>query len=142
MTARLSADIQRYEMIERVIADMRQQSDNGAAIVVEGRRDVSALRNLGVCGTIVTPNGQPLMYFTDTLACSYDSVIVLTDWDRKGNELSSRIVTYLRSCDVATDTTLRTRLKKLVQKDIKDVEGLDRHILRLQENVIKRTKQY
>ena len=142
MTARNKDAVRRYEMIERVLQELMEQSNDGVAIVVEGRNDKSTLRNLGICGAIESPNGQSLMQFTDSLARNYGSAIVLTDWDRRGNELSSRIAMYLRSRDVVIDTTLRTRLKKLVQKDIKDVEGLDRHILRLQENIIKCAKQY
>ena len=64
-------------------------------------------------------------------------MIVLTDWDRRGNQLSAQIVRYLQSRDVVVDTSLRSRLKKLVQKDIKDVQGLKRHILKLRQYIIK-----
>ncbi|MEA1945593.1 MAG: toprim domain-containing protein [Euryarchaeota archaeon] len=137
MTARNKDAFRRYEMIEHVLHELIQQSDDGAAIVVEGQRDVASLRNLGICGAIVSPSGKSLLHFAEMLACTYNSVIVLTDWDRRGDELSSRITRYLQSHDVTTDTRLRTRLRKLVQKDIKDVQGLDGHILRLQQNIIK-----
>lgn len=140
MNTRNKDVIRRYEMIERVLQDLMQQSDDGAVIVVEGRNDVSALRNLGICGEIVPLNGRSLLHFADTIACTYDSVIVLTDWDRRGGKLSSQIVEYLRSHDITTDTRLRTRLKNLVQKEIKDVQGLDRHILNLQQNIVQNTK--
>jgi len=137
MTARNKDAVRRYEMIERVLQELMEQSDDGAAIVVEGRNDESTLRNLGICGAIESPNGQSLMQFADSLARNYGSAVVLTDWDRRGNELSTRIAMYLRSRDVVIDTDLRTRLKKLVQKDIKDVQGLERHILKLQRDIIK-----
>lgn len=136
MTARIKEAVRRYELIERVLQELMEMSERGAVIVVEGKNDESALRNLGICGAIESPSGQSLMQFADSLT-SYDYVIVLTDWDRRGNELSSRIAMYLRSRDVAVDTDLRTRLKKLVQKDIKDVQGLERHILKLRQDIIK-----
>lgn len=137
MTARNKDAVRRYEMIERVLQELMEQSNDGVAIVVEGRNDKSTLRNLGICGAIESPNGQSLTQFADSLARNYGSAIVLTDWDRRGNELSSRIAMYLRSRDVVIDTDLRIRLKKLVQKDIKDVQGLERHILKLQQDIIK-----
>ena len=137
MTARTKDAVRRYELIERVLQDLIEMSDDGAVIVVEGRNDESTLRNLGICGAIESPCGQPLLHFTDSLASNYDSVIVLTDWDRRGNQLSAQIVRYLQSRDVAIDTDLRSRLKKLVQKDIKDVQGLKRHIMKLQQDIIK-----
>ncbi len=137
MTARTKDAVRRYELIERVLQDLIEMSDDGAVIVVEGRNDESTLRNLGICGVIESPCGQSLLHFTDSLANNYDSVIVLTDWDRRGNQLSAQIVRYLQSRDVAIDTDLRSRLKKLVQKDIKDVQGLKRHIMKLRQDIIK-----
>ena len=137
MTARTKDAVRRYELIERVLQDLVERSDSGAVIVVEGRNDESTLRNLGICGAIESPCGQTLLHFTDSLASNYNSVIVLTDWDRRGNQLSAQIVRYLQSRDVVIDTDLRSRLKKLVQKDIKDVQGLKRHIMKLRQDIIK-----
>ena len=137
MTARTKDAVRRYKLIERVLQDLIEMSDDGAVIVVEGSNDESTLRNLGICGAIESPCGQSLLHFTDSLASNYDSVIVLTDWDRRGNQLSAQIVRYLQSRDVVVDTSLRSRLKKLVQKDIKDVQGLKRHILKLRQYIIK-----
>ncbi|MEA1869122.1 MAG: toprim domain-containing protein [Euryarchaeota archaeon] len=137
MTARIKDAVRRYELIERVLQDLKEMSERGAVIVVEGKNDESALRGLGIYGAIESPYGQSLLHFTDSLASNYDSVIVLTDWDRRGNQLSAQIVNYLQSRGVVIDTALRTRLKKLVQKDIKDVQGLNRHILKLQQYIIK-----
>lgn len=137
MTARTKDAVRRYKLVERVLQDLLEMSERGAVIVVEGRNDESALRNLGICGAIESPGGQSLLHFTDSLASNYDSVIVLTDWDRRGNQLSAQIVRYLQSHDVVIDTDLRSRLKKLVQKDIKDVQGLNRYILKLRQYIIK-----
>jgi len=137
MTARIKDAVRRYELIERVLQDLGEMSERGAVIVVEGKNDESTLRNLGICGAIESPGGQSLLHFTDSLASNYDSVIVLTDWDRRGNQLSAQIVRYLQSHDVAINTDLRSRMKKLVQKDIKDVQGLKRHIVKLRQYIIK-----
>ncbi|RZN36714.1 MAG: toprim domain-containing protein [Methanosarcinales archaeon] len=143
MTARNKEDALRCEMIEQVLQDILERSGgsgSGAVIVVEGKHDVAALRNLGICGKIVPLSGQPLLNFADMLACSSDSVIVLTDWDRRGNELAQRIVQYMQPYAVVVDTGLRDRLKKLVRKDIKDVQGLGRYLAGLQRSTIKSIK--
>ena len=138
MTARNKEDALRYEMIEHVLQDIQEQSKSSAAvIIVEGKHDVTSLRNLGIHGKIMPLGGQPLLNFADTLACSTDSVIILTDWDRRGNELAQRITQYLQPHNVTVNTSLRDRLKKLVQKDIKDVQGLGRHLTRLQQSTTK-----
>lgn len=143
MTAKIKDAVRRYELVVQVLEELMQESDCGAVIVVEGKNDVSALRNLGIRGTIKSPSGQSLLHFVDTLAYDHDhnhdhtSVIILTDWDRKGDELSSRIATYLQAHGTTPDTALRARLKKLVRKDIKDVQGLDTYLLKLRQGIIK-----
>lgn len=137
MTAKIKDAVRRYEQIEQVLEEMRRESDCGAVIVVEGKNDVSALRNLGIRGAIKSLSGQSLLHLADTLAYDYDSVVILTDWDRKGDELSSRIATYLQAHGTTTDTALRAWLKKLVRKDIKDVQGLDTYLLKLRQDIIK-----
>ncbi len=137
MTAKTKDAARRYERIERVLEEMKRESDCGAVIVVEGKNDVSALRNLGISGTIKSPSGQSLLHFADMLAYGHNSVIILTDWDHKGDELSSRLATYLQLHGTTTDTALRARLKKLVRKDIKDVQGLDTYLLKLRQDIIK-----
>jgi len=137
MTAKIKDAVRRYERIERVLEEIRRESDCGAVIVVEGKNDVSALRNLGIRGAIKSPSGQSLLHLADTLAYDYKSVIILTDWDSMGDELSSRIATYLQAHGTTPDTALRARLKKLVRKDIKDVQGLDTYLLKLRQDIIK-----
>lgn len=137
MTAKTKDAVRRYELIVQVLEELKQESDCGTVIVVEGKNDVLALRNLGICGAIKSPSGQSLLHLADLLAYDHDSVIILTDWDRRGDKLSSQITTYLQAHGTTIDTALRARLKKLVRKDIKDVQGLDTYFLKLQHDIIK-----
>ena len=66
-------------------------------IIVEGKKDVAALRYLGCRGVILTVNkGISLTAFCDEIASLYDSVILLTDWDRKGGSLCKRMMRLLK----------------------------------------------
>ena len=76
-------------------------------IIVEGEKDVDALRRLGLTGKIITLNsGITLIDFCDKIAEKYDEAIILTDWDRKGGFLYHtiernlegrvKVITYFR----------------------------------------------
>lgn len=47
-------DLERLEKLEGLILELKQMSDKGAVIIVEGKRDRKALRALGITGICVT----------------------------------------------------------------------------------------
>lgn len=66
-------------------------------------------------------------------ARNYSQVILLTDWDDKGDEMCQTIGRHLRSVGIRPDGLIRSRLKSLVKKEIKDVESLGRYMERMRE---------
>ena len=70
-------------------------------------KDVESLRNLGIEGSIVQLNvGKPLLEFCTTMFEGYEGVVILTDWDDKGNTLCRIIKQHLKSCDIPFDTRI------------------------------------
>ncbi|MDG6229091.1 MAG: toprim domain-containing protein [Candidatus Thermoplasmatota archaeon] len=91
-------------------------------IIVEGKKDVAALRFLGCSGVIITVNkGVSLTEFCDRIAQLYDTVILLTDWDRKGGSLCKRMMRLLKG-RVTYNTTYRDIFAKYAMT--RKVEGL------------------
>ncbi len=91
-------------------------------IIVEGDKDIEALRILDITGTIVSLNaGMSLPNFCDKIASEYEEVILLTDWDRRGGFLCHTISKNLEG-RVRCNTTYRERLAK--HATIRTVEGL------------------
>ncbi|MCL6014549.1 MAG: toprim domain-containing protein [Candidatus Thermoplasmatota archaeon] len=67
-------------------------------IIVEGDHDVKALREVGITGEIIKINqGISIENFCSRISSQYSKVILLTDFDRKGNELQSKISEILQS---------------------------------------------
>lgn len=93
------------------------------AIIVEGPRDVVALKNLGVRAEIIRLSRLPLSEVA-LIASSYKEVMVLTDFDRKGEELAKKLLQYLEGYPCRVDMETRRELKRLAKKDIKAVEDL------------------
>src|SRR5207247_6141232 len=78
----------KMEETERILDELRTQSEAGVPIIVEGRRDEAALRRLGVAGRghCLKARGESRHEFFDRLNGA-KKANVLTDFDREGKEL-------------------------------------------------------
>jgi len=102
-------------------------------IVVEGEKDILALRKLGVNGSIISVNtGVSLTDFCDKLVQDYDDLIILTDWDRRGGYLCHTIKKNLEG-RVKCNLHFREFLAK--NSVIKTVEGLPSWIDTIKEKI-------
>jgi 5S rRNA maturation endonuclease (ribonuclease M5) len=122
-----------YDELEELIASLLEASSQGTAIIVEGRRDEMALRSLGIRGPVIMASPRSALDLAEDAARNYKSIIVLTDWDEKGDEMARSIDGHLRSAGLSADIDTRSRLKRLVKKEIKDVESLDLYVERMRE---------
>ena len=121
----------RLELLEGIFDDIIERSEAGAVIIVEGKRDVVSLEKLGIKGRIETSTHQPLINFAENLAKDTTQIIMLTDWDRRGNILADKITTYLQNIGVTPDLDIRRRISSLVKREIKDVESLYSYMVKL-----------
>ena len=125
----------RLEAIEVVLEGLRER-DAHTAILVEGDRDVRALGDLGVPGPIVKLNaGESLLNMCESLARRYDAIVLLTDWDTKGEQLAMRLRANLERTAVRVDTLPRERLGRLVRPEVSAVEALAPLVERLRRAV-------
>lgn len=109
------------EYLEETLLEL-QEENKSIPIIVEGDKDVEALRKLGVKGIIISVNsGMSLSNFCDRLAREYKDIIILTDWDRRGGHLCHTIRKNLEG-----RVNCNTRYRELFAKNamIRTVEGL------------------
>src|SRR5574341_2005858 len=131
MNTRTLEDIERLENIEKIILELRALADTGAIIVVEGRRDVESLQQLGINGDMRLASQQPLLEFTEQLSRSRKEIVVLTDWDKKGGIIARKIIDQLLFYGIMPNTEIRSRIGILVKKRIKDIESLNNYVNRM-----------
>jgi 5S rRNA maturation endonuclease (ribonuclease M5) len=118
------------EELEKTLEKLREENKL-VPILVEGGKDIAALRKLDLTGTIITVNtGVSLANFCDRLAHQYKKIILLLDWDKKGGFLCGNIVKYLEG-RVQYDTRYRELIAK--RSMIRTVEGLPSWIDTLRE---------
>lgn len=127
-----------FEELEQLISMLKMFSEKGVPIIVEGYKDERSLRTLGISGPILKLSGKNLLEVADNLA-QFDDFLILTDFDRKGQELNSRIIRYLDSRKVDLTLSFRRRFKNLISKITCDVEGLASSYLTLENQTRKST---
>ena len=77
-----------YEDLVKVLEDLMEKNRD-APILVEGERDVRALRSLGFHGDVRALNrGGTIFGLCEALARERRGAIILTDWDAKGGRLA------------------------------------------------------
>ena len=79
------------ENLEKALSELKEDNKK-IPIVVEGDKDIDALRKLDIDGTIISVNaGVSITDFCDQLANNYKEIIILTDWDKRGGYLCHTI---------------------------------------------------
>ena len=112
------------EKIEELLAELGEKASEGITIIVEGIDDVEALKKLSIDGRFhKISGGNSLLNFVESFSGSKE-IIVLTDFDRAGDELASFITKHAKSLGVEPITEFRDKLKPLVRREVKDIEGL------------------
>lgn len=121
-------DMERLEKLEELILELQTLADRGAIIVVEGRKDADSLRFLGIKGEIKLASQQPLLEFTELLSKSGKEIVLLTDWDKKGGIVARKIIKHLLAYGIMPNTDIRSKIRRLVKKRIKDIESLNNYV--------------
>ena len=126
----------RFEIAAQSLAAAREENRNGSVILVEGKRDVRAMKQLGFTGPIEQLNrGWPVDRFVVWIVESFNlPPIVLMDWDRTGGRLQRDIQRRMESLDVIISDELRRTLSKSIKPEtlcVEDLASLTEHLLPL-----------
>ncbi|MDK2824832.1 MAG: hypothetical protein PWQ44_8 [Methanolobus sp.] len=123
----------RMEQMDKLLDELQDFVDKGSIIVVEGKRDVIALKSLGFHAEFRLATHYSIVNFCEDLAKTGKEIVILTDWDRRGNILADKLVKNLHSLGVNPDTRIRELIVSLVQKEIKDIESLPGYVEKLRK---------
>lgn len=134
---------ERLQHLEQVLAALAQRALE-VPLIVEGKRDVAALVELGVAGDLLMVNtGERLIDLCDGLARRCTEAVLLTDWDRTGGTIARTLRDNTRG-RVRLDGTFRKELA--IYSEVKAVEelpgylrGLRRRIHRMREEAAGRS---
>ncbi len=116
-------DLERAERMLRTLSELNHLNSL-MPIIVEGRKDVRALRELGFKGELITLNkGKGLYEFCEEILQQYSQAVLLMDWDSSGERIFKALSNHLSGLWEAQGS-LRESLKMQCQKDIRDIEAI------------------
>lgn len=121
----------RLERIEELLSEISEYAEKGAIIIVEGKRDILSLKKLGIEGNFELATRYSLFNLSERIAQLGSEVVILTDWDRRGDLLATKLSGYFESFGLNPELEIRNKLRFIVQKDIKDVESLYTYVSKL-----------
>jgi 5S rRNA maturation endonuclease (ribonuclease M5) len=129
---------EKEEKILQVLEALAEESAKGTPIVVEGQKDVDALRALGVAGTVLTvkTGGKSFLDAVSEIEeMDVPEVILLLDFDRRGKEGTKRLKQSLERAKIKPNVTFWRALSALVGKEIRCIESLTAYLDTLRAKV-------
>jgi 5S rRNA maturation endonuclease (ribonuclease M5) len=135
-------DCERLAGIEVLIDELKDRALCGAIILVEGKRDCEALAKLGVTGEIVMTSHQSLLNLSERLALMKKDIIILTDWDERGEEVARQMSLYMEADGLRPDNNIRYSIRGLLKKEITEVENLYGYMENLREVCSMKPQHY
>ncbi|MEM4282329.1 MAG: hypothetical protein QXU88_00870 [Candidatus Woesearchaeota archaeon] len=108
------------ETLEEIAEAIEVLRKSRKLIVVEGKKDKSALNRLGLRNVMTLK--KPLYAVVDEIAASGEECVLLTDLDREGRKLYSLLRSELQKLGIKIDDRLRNLL--LVKTPLKCIEAL------------------
>ena len=126
------------EKILQILETLAEESKKGKPIIVEGKKDVTAIRALGVTGRVLTvkTGGKS---FLDAV-CEIENmgvpeVILFLDFDRRGREGTKHLKQSLERAKVKPNTKIWRTLLTTVGREVQCIESLASYLSNLHEKL-------
>jgi 2,5-diamino-6-(ribosylamino)-4(3H)-pyrimidinone 5'-phosphate reductase len=129
---------EKEEKILQVLEALAEESAKGTPIMVEGKKDVEALRSSGVAGTLLTvkTGGKTFLdavYEIEKM--KVPEVILLLDFDRRGKQGTKRLKHSLERAKIKPNIKFWRQLAALAGKEIQCIESLTAYLNTLRAKV-------
>ena len=121
--------------VREFIESLNNECKAGAIVIVEGKKDGIALREIGFKGEILVYNNfKGIINFVDHVSRKGRKVILLLDRDRKGRSLTSKILKKLEILCPHDSLYYKKKFVKITHGKIMCIENLSNYCLPFVEN--------
>jgi 2,5-diamino-6-(ribosylamino)-4(3H)-pyrimidinone 5'-phosphate reductase len=130
---------EKVEKIEQILTQLIEESAKGKPIVVEGKKDALALKELGARGAIFTvkTGGKSFLEAAAEIeAKGAGEVILVLDVDRRGREGIKRLQERLERGKIRVNVRFWRELRGLVGREIQCIESLTSYLRTLKEKTV------
>ena len=105
------------EEVEEIVNEFKDK-----LVIVEGKNDEKALKALGL-KNIIKINGQPLLDVVNQAVKIKKEIIILTDFDKEGRKLASKLNSLLEAFKRKPNKRLRRMFMKFGKNKIEEVDA-------------------
>jgi len=129
---------EKVEKIQQILTQLIEESAKGKPIIVEGRKDVHALQELGVKGVILTvkTGGKSFLEATTEIeAFGAPEVILFLDFDRRGKEGTRHLQQNLERAKTKVNLKFWQELQGLVGREVQCIESLPSYPITIQQKI-------
>jgi 2,5-diamino-6-(ribosylamino)-4(3H)-pyrimidinone 5'-phosphate reductase len=137
----MSASLKRrLDGIQHLLDNLTAELSRGTPMIVEGQKDVKALKRLEVTGDIISAktSGKGFLdVIREVEKRRKNEVVLLLDFDRRGKEWTKRFAPNFEMKKIKPNLVFWRKLSKLVGRDVKDIEGLSTYIETLKKRIGK-----
>jgi 5S rRNA maturation endonuclease (ribonuclease M5) len=125
---------EKEEKILKSLEALAAESAKGTPIVVEGKKDVEALRGLGVEGAMVTAKtgGKDFLDVVSEIErMGAGEAVLLLDFDRRGRQGTKRLMRDLEHAKIAPNLKFWNEFRALLGREVQCVESLTSYMATL-----------
>jgi len=117
---------EKIEKILKILDRLAIQSTKGLLIIVEGDNDIDVLRKMAISGEIIAAKKKRsfLALITEIENRDMEEVILLLDFDKRGQEWTKKLTRHLEQTNVKPNNFFWRKLRNLMSHDVKDIEGM------------------
>ncbi len=129
---------ERLEKIQETLTKLATESAKGKLVVVEGKKDIQTLRDLGVEGQVlsVKTGGKTFLDAIEEIErAGVGEVIVLLDFDKRGVEGTKRLQDGLERSKIKVNLRFWWELRGLVGREVQCIESLGSYLETLRGKV-------
>jgi 5S rRNA maturation endonuclease (ribonuclease M5) len=100
------------------------EAQEGAIVVVEGKKDMQALKALGLTGRCFGLSQAGFAEFLK-VAEKHKKVILLLDYDAKGRRMFARALKMLQVKGITADSHFRNEVRRVTKGEVRHIEEVD-----------------
>jgi len=129
------------EKIFKILTSLSEESLNGTPIIVEGKKDVIALRMLGVKGIIITVKTKGKSFLdviSEIQKTNVSEIILFLDFDKRGKEATKCLQKNLEHLKIRYNLTFWRELHNLTRKELQYIESLPVYLGNIHKKIFKK----
>jgi len=129
------------EKIYKILTSLSEASLNGTPIIVEGKKDVIALRMLGVKGIIITVKTKGKSFLdviSEIQKTNVSEIILFLDFDKRGKEATKCLQENLEHLKIKYNLSFWRELYNLTRKELQYIESLPVYLGNIHRKIFRK----